>query len=99
MLSLKIKDLQKRKNFSKHEKINKIIKFLFVNQLNKKKSLVKKRIFFNKITQKHSKVRINNRCVLHNRGRGSIKNFSLNRILLRDMFSFGLIPGYKKAVW
>jgi len=101
MLSLKIKDLKNRKFFAKREKINKVIKFIFINQLSKKNNnlLKKYKIFFNKFKIKNSKTKIVNRCILNNRGRGSIRKYSINRILLRDLFLFGIIPGYKKAVW
>jgi ribosomal protein S14 len=102
MFYLKIKDYNNRKKFLYKEKLNKIIKFLFINQLNRKsnnKTLIRKKLFFGKIKQKSSKTKIVNRCIFNNRGRGSIRKFGINRILLRDLFSFGVIPGYKKAVW
>jgi small subunit ribosomal protein S14 len=100
MLSLKIKDFKNRNSFFKKEKLNKIIKFLFINQLNNKNSLLKKyKLFFSKIKRKNSKTKLVNRCILNNRSRGSLRKFGVNRILLRDLFLFGIIPGYKKAVW
>jgi ribosomal protein S14 len=42
---------------------------------------------------------MNGRCILTNR-KGSIdRKFLLSRIVLRDLMQFGIIPGFKKAVW
>ena len=43
--------------------------------------------------------RIIRRCILTNRTRGTFQKFNISRIVLRDLMSFGIIPGYKKAVW
>jgi len=40
-----------------------------------------------------------NRCKLTGRTRGYIRQFGISRITFREMASFGLIPGVKKASW
>ncbi|QOD38012.1 30S ribosomal protein S14 [Candidatus Wolbachia massiliensis] len=46
-----------------------------------------------------SKTRIRNRCVLTGRPRGVYRKFGLCRIVLRDLCSFGKIPGVTKSSW
>jgi small subunit ribosomal protein S14 len=46
-----------------------------------------------------SKVRYRNRCGLTGRGRGYYRKFKLCRNQLRELGSFGLIPGLVKASW
>jgi small subunit ribosomal protein S14 len=40
-----------------------------------------------------------NRCKLTGRSRGYMRQFGISRITFREMASFGLIPGVKKASW
>ena len=40
-----------------------------------------------------------NRCKLTGRTRGYMRPFGISRITFREMASFGLIPGIKKASW
>jgi ribosomal protein S14 len=99
MLIKKIKDLNFRNKFKYLEKKNKIIQFLFINQLNNK-SLINPLILSLFLKKKQTfKTKIVRRCIFTNRNKGSLRHFNISRILLRDMLSFGFIPGYKKAVW
>ena len=43
--------------------------------------------------------RQHNRCKLTGRTRGYMRQFGISRITFREMASFGLIPGVKKASW
>ena len=43
--------------------------------------------------------RMHNRCKLTGRSRGYMRQFGVSRITFREMASFGLIPGVKKASW
>ena len=43
--------------------------------------------------------RMHNRCKLTGRPRGYMRQFGVSRITFREMASFGLIPGVKKASW
>jgi len=40
-----------------------------------------------------------NRCKLTGRTRGYMRQFGISRITFREMASFGLIPGIRKASW
>ena len=43
--------------------------------------------------------RMHNRCKITGRSRGYMRQFGVSRITFREMASFGLIPGVKKASW
>lgn len=59
-------------------------------------SLLKYSYNYLKIT---SKTRLVRRCLISNRSRSVLRPFGLSRIVLREFIQFGLIPGYRKAVW
>ena len=112
MISSKIKDLKIRKSFYKLESKNRIKKFVFTNILGKKQLTAKNfankdklnKVFFSTfkfITKKNhtSKVKLTRRCIFNNRGRGVYRPLGISRVYLRELIQFGLIPGYKKAVW
>lgn len=46
-----------------------------------------------------ARVRHRNRCELSGRPRGVYRKFKLSRIALRDLGSFGQIPGLVKSSW
>ena len=46
-----------------------------------------------------AKIRIRNRCELTGRARGTYRKFKLSRIKLRELGSFGRIPGLTKSSW
>ncbi len=52
-----------------------------------------------KLPRNSSKVRIRNRCELSGRPRAYYRKFRLSRIALRQMASFGQIPGVTKSSW
>lgn len=52
-----------------------------------------------KLPRNGSKVRIHNRCELTGRPRGYYRKFRMSRIALRDLASFGQIPGIIKSSW
>nr|NP_038192.1 ribosomal protein S14 [Synura synuroidea]AAF36958.1 ribosomal protein S14 [Synura synuroidea] len=102
MLSLRSKEYKKRKKFKKAEKFFLITKFLFRFITCSPTYKIKNQILINKylaLKKKYSKVRLVNRCVLTNRSRGVFRPFGLSRFILRKVMMFGLIPGFKKAVW
>lgn len=52
-----------------------------------------------KLPRNGSKVRHRNRCELTGRARGTYRKFKLSRIKLRELGSFGRIPGLTKSSW
>lgn len=53
----------------------------------------------NEMPRNSARVRIRNRCELTGRPRGYYRKFKLCRNKLRELGSFGLIPGLIKASW
>lgn len=52
-----------------------------------------------KLPRNSAKVRYRNRCTLSGRPRGTYRKFKLSRIALRELGSFGQIPGLIKSSW
>lgn len=105
MKYLKFKDNQIRKKFKHFELLFKLKSFLYKNILaflskNSFSLNYKKMIYFQilKKKKKNFLTKIVRRCIITNRAK-SIRPFKISRILAREMIGFGIIPGYKKAVW
>jgi ribosomal protein S14 len=105
MLYLKTKDKKNRKKFYKLEFRFIINKFSFLNRIQQYSydSNIRRLIIFKYLKKRSLDMRIRNRiirrCILTNRTRATFQKFNISRIVLRDLMSFGIIPGYKKAVW
>ncbi len=105
MLSSRVKDLKNRKLFLKIENNRMLYKFLLINLANNPLSKKSKQILFFKFFKKFKKIqytastRILNKCVLSNRNQKTFSRFQLSRLASKELLSFGLIPGYKKAIW
>jgi len=52
-----------------------------------------------KMPRNSSATRHRNRCELTGRARGTYRKFKLSRIKLRELGSFGRLPGLTKASW
>jgi len=110
-----IKDKKIRKTFLFSETKTKIKKFILINlighcfRLSRQQkrriyslllhSFNRKKIFTNFSKKTSSKVKINYRCVLTNRPKSVYKPYGLSRSIFKELLEFGIIPGYKKAVW
>lgn len=46
-----------------------------------------------------SYIRYRNRCALTGRPRGNLRKFGLSRIMLRELASWGQVPGLIKSSW
>lgn len=104
MLSAKYKDIKNRYSFYKKEVDKNILKFLFINTINKKnlKQNIKQRLvhfYLSKINIKHSKTKLIRRCVLTNRSKVSYRKFGISRVKLRELLKYNIIPGYTKSIW
>jgi ribosomal protein S14 len=105
MLSLKVKNIVRQKEFKTREIFRLKLKFLFTfflqsqkfNKLNHKKLVF---LFLTKHQIKnYLKTKINRRCIANNRSKISSRRFSVSRVLFREILQLGFIPGFKKAVW
>ena len=105
MLSSKAKDLKTRQLLLEVENSKLIHKFIFRSYLNNPLFKKRKNIFLFKYLKKFSNIKIKastrvlNKCVLSNRNQKTFSHFRTSRLVTKDLLSFGLIPGYKKAVW
>jgi small subunit ribosomal protein S14 len=52
-----------------------------------------------KLPKNSSPIRVRNRCAISGRSRGYHRWFGLSRIQLREMISFGEVPGVTKSSW
>jgi ribosomal protein S14 len=107
MLALKIKDLKNRKLYLKTEKKIIIARFLFIHYLNKP-TLEKNKLLFLYFLIKYQlkynfrykmKTKLVRRCIVSNRGRSTFRPYGVSRFILRNFMQFGVLPGFKKAVW
>lgn len=104
MYYLKIKDQKYRNHFKKSEiksKLNKFITIQLLTLLQKKSTPFEKKNYFYHLLRLKKKTLLNKivrRCILTNRSK-SIRLLKVSRIQAKELISFGIIPGYKKAVW
>lgn len=115
MLYKKTKDLNNRKLLLKSEQLKKVFKILSIkfSLLYKKQSKSEKtsilkqekiRIRLTLLKLQHlitniSKIQIKNRCIISNRNKSVYRTYSISRLKMLEYLKFGIIPGYKKAVW
>ncbi len=52
-----------------------------------------------KLPRNSNPIRLHNRCSITGRPKGYMRDFGISRIQFREMASYGLIPGVKKASW
>lgn len=95
MLSKRLKDYKLRKKFKKSEL--KRISFKYnSSRLSTDEVSLKTNLLFD--LKSSSSVKIRRRCVLTNRARGVHTKYNISRVKLRELFQFGIIPGFKKSV-
>lgn len=106
MYYLKVKDKKFRKNFYLLEKKVKLQKFIktnlysIVHSHKKFSETYKKKIYYQLLKKKKKNflLKIIRRCVLTNRSK-SLQFLKISRMQSKELISFGIIPGYTKAVW
>jgi len=107
MLFSRIKDFRLRKKFLKFEHKIKIRKFVFINMMTYLKhskqhnTFLLKAFLLNPLKNKSqfSKSKMIRYCLINKRTRSVNRPFNLSRSIFRELLQFGLVPGYKKAVW
>ena len=83
------------KFFKKRQKLKKII-------MDKKLTLeerFKAQQKLSKLPRNSSRVRVRNRCQITGRPHGVYRKLKISRIALRELASFGKIPGMTKSSW
>jgi ribosomal protein S14 len=104
MLYLKKKNNRSRLSFYKIEKSRVLSKFVVCYSQNKKikssiQTIKKIKFFQCNFFNEKSRVRLNNRCIFTIRSNSVYKKYNSSRFILREFIQFGMIPGFKKAVW
>jgi ribosomal protein S14 len=110
MLFSKVKDNKIRQIYLQFEYKRRAKKFVFTNILSNSLNLSNKSFYKNENLYKSLYLKFNikkycfknkivNHCLINNKTKSVYKKFNLSRSILRDLMLFGLIPGYKKAVW
>ena len=91
-----LKRIRMAKKFSvKRENLKKIIK----NRSLPLKERFDAQLKLAKLPRNSSKTRIRNRCEITGRPRGVYRKLKISRIPLRELASFGRIPGMTKSSW
>ncbi|MEK0419583.1 MAG: hypothetical protein RIQ65_276 [Pseudomonadota bacterium] len=105
MVLKKAYDIKIRKLYKKLELKKRILKFLIIN-FNSNKSFCQEKAFFvynfllfQKNLLKISKSKLKVRCKLTNRTHGVLRAYGVSRIKARELFQYGILKGYTKAVW
>jgi small subunit ribosomal protein S14 len=80
---------------AKRDKLKKIIKDLNVPFNERLLAQIK----LSEMVRDASKVRVRNRCALTGRPRGNLRKFGISRIAVRELASWGQIPGLIKSSW
>ncbi len=90
----------KRKNLTalKRVKRTKLIETTKDTSLSFEERLVAQ-IKLSEMPRDASKSRVRNRCSLTGRPRGNFRKFGLSRIALRELASWGQVPGLVKSSW
>jgi small subunit ribosomal protein S14 len=90
----------KRKNLTtlKRVKRTKLIETTRDTSLSFEERLVAQ-IKLSEMPRDASKSRVRNRCSLTGRPRGNFRKFGLSRIALRELASWGQVPGLVKSSW
>ncbi len=60
---------------------------------------LKAQVKISELPRDGSKSRHRNRCAITGRGRGNFRKFGMSRIVLRDLASWGQVPGLVKSSW
>jgi ribosomal protein S14 len=104
MYYLKKKDQKYRKHFQKFEiklKLKKFIMIYTLALLQRNFGPTERSFYHYQLLKRKKKSIINKivrRCILTNRSK-SIRSLKVSRLQAKELISFGVIPGYKKAVW
>lgn len=99
------KDQNKRKQYASQELSRRINQFLFCMMSHKNGRISRFRSLSTFCFLRQSRYRsrvftqVTRRCLLTGRGRGTLRFVGISRSSLRELLGFGVLPGYKKAMW
>ncbi|MGL9733207.1 MAG: 30S ribosomal protein S14 [Wolbachia sp.] len=94
------RNLRRIKLYDQYEEKRKKLKSIINNRsISISERFVAQNKLIKELPRDSSQIRIRNRCALTGRPRGVYRKFGLCRIILRDLCSFGKIPGVTKSSW
>ncbi|NRA73314.1 MAG: 30S ribosomal protein S14 [Rickettsiales bacterium] len=92
-------DLKRRKLVKKFLKKRQELKKITMNKTLSLEERFFAQIKLAQLPRNSSKVRVRNRCAITGRARGYYRRFGVSRITLRELASFGKLPGVTKSSW
>ena len=98
-VSAVVKNNKRKENINKYSDKRMKLKDVAENQSLSAEDRLNAMIKLSELPRNSSKVRYKNRCALTGRPRSYYRKFGISRIMLREMASWGLIPGVKKSSW
>jgi small subunit ribosomal protein S14 len=98
-VSAVVKNNKRKENIEKYSAKRMKLKDVAENQSLSAEDRLNAMIKLSELPRNSSKVRYKNRCALTGRPRSYYRKFGISRIMLREMASWGLIPGVKKSSW
>lgn len=93
------KDKKRRLLYNQYELKRLQYKYIINNQETNKQDRFYAQLKLSKLPRNSSKTRIKNRCTLTGRAKAVYRQFKISRLALRELASFGMLPGVKKASW
>lgn len=95
-IKFKWREPKKRKLYEEKEVERKILKSIVQNLSLKKKIREKAQDQLGKINKNSSITRINNRCIITARNKGTLRKYNISRIVFREWAVSGRLAGIKK---
>ena len=93
------KNIERRKKIGQFKKKRSALKLIIKNQELSFEDRLKAQVKLSELPRNSSSVRYRNRCSITGRPRGFYRKFSMSRIALRDLASWGQVPGLIKSSW
>lgn len=98
-VSMVQRDVKRKRLAEKNAERYKKLKSIVMNRELSLEERFEAQIELNKLPRNSSRVRYRNRCQVTGRPRGYYGKFKMSRISLRELASFGQIPGLTKSSW
>ncbi len=97
--SVVLRDKKRRRLSSLHELKREKYTSITKDQSMSFEDRLRAQVNLSELARDSSKSRCRNRCQITGRPRGNLRKFGLSRMVLRDMASWGSVPGLIKSSW
>ncbi len=98
-VSAEEKNKRRRKLVARYAEKRGVLKAIIMNRELPIEERFKAQLKLSEMPRNSAKTRIRNRCEITGRPRGYYRKLKLSRIALRELGSFGKIPGLVKSSW